>query len=68
MSDWFKSLFGKGRVRIEFTTLEGKPGTAKVPYIGEYDETAMLNHFIRALKVDYNLTAKTVKVIGHVTE
>jgi len=67
MFDWLKSLFGEGKVRIEFTTFEGRNGIARVPYIGSYDEVDLLKQFKRVMKVDHGLTVRTATVLGNYT-
>lgn len=70
MLDWIKSLFGKGTVRVEFNGVDrdgkAQSGTAKIPYVGAYDEAEALEQFKQVMMVEHRISIRSARVIGHV--
>jgi len=70
MFDWLKRFFGEGKIRVEFKGIDrqGKMrnGTAKVPYIGMYNEDDVLIHIRRSLLVEHGIVVTKLKVVGRV--
>lgn len=67
MFDWFKSLFGKGKVRVEFTTHEGQKGSFKIDYIGDLNtlnEDELRENCRRHLMVEHRQNLKTFRIVG----
>jgi hypothetical protein len=71
MFDFIRRWFGQGRVRIEFSYLEGtsiRTGSAKVPYEGLWDEKDCLDYVRNALIVEHGIYPIKMKVVGHIEE
>jgi hypothetical protein len=69
MFNFIRSLFGKGKVRIEFTYLAGnriKQGSLTVPYVGEWDEDDCLSQVRDQLIVEHDIVPIKMTVIGRV--
>lgn len=69
MFDWLKQLFGKGTVRVEFEAVDNKfnvlKGSAKVPYIGQYDEDEV-NRIVRnKIAVEHGVIVTKINVVAH---
>ena len=65
MFDWLKRLYGEGTVKVGFTTLSGIKGTAKMSYIGEYDELEIRQQVTEQIESKYNCVVATTKIIEH---
>ncbi len=72
MLDWIRSLFGRGRVRVEFEGIDktGKVvnGDGKVPYIGRYTEQDVVAYFKKELLYQHGVIATKVEVIQHIED
>ena len=72
MFDFIKRLFGEGTVKIQFAAVDRQnkvvKGTAKLPYIGEYDEDDVLRHIKNTLWVDHDLKVTGAEVVGHLVQ
>lgn len=72
MLDWIKSLFGKGKVRIEFKGLDknGKAvsGTAKMPYVGKFDELDALEEFKEQIMYKHGILVLNCDIVAHIKE
>ena len=72
MIDWIKSFFGQGRVRAEWTGFDptGKKvtGDAKAPYVGMWDETAMIDYIKQQLLYKHGIKVTDIKIITHIEE
>lgn len=72
MIDWIKSFFGKGRVRVEFEGIDrnGKivSGDAKVPYVGKWDEDAMMKFVKDKLMYEKGVVVTKMELVAHVPE
>lgn len=72
MLDWIKSLFGKGRIRVEFKGIDrnGKlvSGDGKMPYVGKWDEDAAIAEFKEQLMYKHGVAATEVNIVAHVQE
>ncbi len=69
MFDFIRRWFGQGRVRIEFSYLEGtsvRTGSAKVPYQGVWDEKDCLDYVRNELIVKHGIYPVKMKVVGHI--
>jgi hypothetical protein len=70
MIDWIKSWFGKGRVRAEWTGIDrsGKlvSGDAKAPYVGTWDEDAMIKYIKDELMYQHGVTVTKIQIVAHV--
>ncbi len=67
MINWFKSIFGKGTVRIEFVGVDrqGEEVTAiaKIPYVGVYDEIAAIRYLKEQLLMKEDLFVIKAKIL-----
>ena len=71
MFGFIRRLFGQGRVRVEFTYLEGskiRTGSAKVPYEGEWDEEHCLNYVRNNLIIEHGIYPLKMQVVGHIQD
>jgi hypothetical protein len=69
MFDFIRRWFGQGRVRIEFSYLEGtriRTGSAKVPYQGAWDEEQCLDYVRNELIIEHGIYPIKMKVVGHI--
>lgn len=69
MINWIKSWFGKGKVITEWEGIDrsGKfvSGDAKVPYVGKWDETVMLDHIKDQIMDRHGVRVTNIQVIAH---
>jgi hypothetical protein len=71
MFGFIRRLFGQGRVRIEFSYLEGssiRTGSARVPYQGGWDEKACLDYVRNELIVEHGIYPFKIEVVGHIED
>ncbi len=72
MLDWIRSLFGRGRVRIEFEGIDQTgnivSGDGKVPYIGRYTEQDVIAYFKKELLYQHGVSATKVEIIQHIKD
>jgi hypothetical protein len=71
MFDFIRRLFGQGRVRVEFNYLEGssiRTSSARVPYVGQWDEQACLDYARNQLIVEHGIYPIKMKVASHIEE
>jgi tetrahydromethanopterin S-methyltransferase subunit A len=72
MLDWIKSLFGKGRVRIEFEGIDktGKivTGDGKFPYVGLYTEEDVISHFKKELMYKHGVSVTKIEIVQHIED
>lgn len=72
MIDWIKSWFGKGKVRVEFKGIDrtGKivTGDAKAPYVGHWNEDAMLKYVANELLYQHGVVVTQSKIVAHIEE
>lgn len=68
MFDWLKQLFGKGTVRVDFEAVDNKfavlKGSAKVPYIGRYDEDEIKRIVRNKIAVQHGVTVTKINVVA----
>jgi hypothetical protein len=68
MFDWLKQLFGKGTVRVEFEAVDDKfdvlKGSAKVPYIGRYDEDEVKRIVRNKIAVQHGVIVTKINVVA----
>ena len=67
MFDFIKRLFGKGVIRCELRTADGRKGTAKIPYIGDFstlDMPEFIQHVIKQAWINNGERVVDVKIIG----
>lgn len=70
MFNWFKRLFGEGKIRVKFTTDEGRNGALIIDYIGDLEtlnESVVFKKCRETLLVEYGLHLKSFKIIGITT-
>lgn len=65
MFDWIKRLFGEGVVRFRFEAVDGRVGTGKISYIGEYDESELRKNIKSKMLVDHNVQVVIIDIIAH---
>lgn len=65
MFDWIKKLFGEGTVRFTFKSSDGRNGTGKISYIGEYDEKEVRKAIRNKMIVDHNVDVLSIEIVGH---
>ena len=66
--DWIRSLFGRGRVTVEWSGLGPKgiqSGTGRCPYVGSYDEHAIMDHFKKELRYQHDIVVTNIRVVSH---
>lgn len=72
MIDWIKSWFGKGRVRAKFEGIDKHgntvTGDAKAPYVGAWDENAMLKYMQNEIMLKYGVTVTKIQLVAHVED
>ena len=72
MIDWIKGWFGKGRVRAEFEGIDrtGKivTGDAKVPYVGKWDEDAMMKFIKDRLMYEKGVAVTKLELVAHIED
>lgn len=72
MLNFVKSLFGKGRLRIEFRGLNEKnetvKGIAKMPYVGVFDEDDALWEFRYRIKYEEGILITYCKIVAHLRD
>jgi hypothetical protein len=72
MIDWIKSWFGQGRVRVEWTGFDDAgrilTGNAKAPYVGRWDEAAMISYIKQQLLYQHGVTVTRIQIIAHIEE
>jgi tetrahydromethanopterin S-methyltransferase subunit A len=72
MLDWIKSLFGKGKIRIEFEGIDrdGKmvSGDGKMPYIGRFTEEDAIAEFKRKILYEHGVSVTDVKIVAHIKD
>lgn len=72
MINWIKSLFGRGRVRVEWTGLNqsGKSvsGNAKAPYVGTWDEDAMIRYVKQQLLYQHGVVTTQIQIVAHIED
>jgi len=64
--DSFKSLFGKGKIRIKMTLNDNSVRFAKVPYVGDIntlDKTKFIADIKNRCFVDYGFTPKKIEIV-----
>jgi hypothetical protein len=70
MLDWIKSLFGKGRLRIEFEGVDqaGKlvSGNAKMPYIGKFTEEDAIAEFKEQCMYKHGVRVTRAAIVAHI--
>lgn len=65
MFDWIKRLYGEGVVHFTFETVDGRTGTGKIPYIGEYDEAELIATVKRTMRVEHNVIVSALTIVAH---
>jgi hypothetical protein len=71
MFDFIRRWFGQGRVRIEFSYIEGssiRTGSAKVPYQGQWDEQACLDYVRNELIIEHGIYPIKMQIVGHIQD
>ena len=72
MLNFIKSLFGKGRLRIEFRGINEKNervnGVAKMPYVGSFNEDDALFEFKRQILYSDGIVITNCKIVAHLRE
>ena len=70
--DWLKSLFGKGKIRVEFKGIDrnGKlvEGDGKMPYIGKFTEEDAIAELKQKILYEHGITVTEVTIVAHITE
>jgi len=70
MINWIRSWFGKGKVHViwEGVDRSGKSvsGDAKAPYVGVWNETAMIKHIKDELMYQHDVTVTNIQILAHV--
>lgn len=70
MFDFIRRLFGEGKVRVSFTTVEGRNGAMIIDYLGDpksIDMGELEQHTRDKLLVEHGLHMKTFKFVGITT-
>lgn len=65
--NWFKKLFGEGKIRFEFETADGRKGTGKMPYIGQYIEADAIAAIREQMLVKHGVYLTNVKIVAYST-
>lgn len=68
MLEWFRGLFGEGRIRFEVVTLDGRKGSGTIPYRGDFstiDEVEIKQEIIDQLWVNKGERIREIKIVGH---
>jgi hypothetical protein len=72
MIDWIKSLFGKGKIRVEFKGLDrnGKTvsGDGKMPYIGRFTEEDAIADIKRKILYEHGVIVTDIKIVAHLKD
>ena len=72
MIDWIKSLFGRGRVRVQWKGFDTSgtilTGNAKAPYVGKWDESAMIDYIKQQLFYQHGVTVTRIEIVAHIKE
>lgn len=71
MLDWFRGLFGRGRIKVEWEGIDDsgvRNGTAKVPYTGLYNEEALLEHIKNELRYQHDIAVTDMRVVAHIKD
>ena len=71
MFDFIRRWFGQGRVRVEFSYLEGtriRTGSAKVPYQGVWDEQDCLDYVRNELIIEHGIYPIKMQIVGHIED
>ena len=70
--DWIKSLFGRGKVHFEFTGVDRDgtlvQGDARAPYVGSWDEDAMLKYIKDELWYQHGVVVTEAKLVAHIQD
>lgn len=72
MFDWIRSLFGKGKVRVEFKGIDrdGKlvTGDAKMPYTGKFTEEDAIAEFKEQIMYKHGIVVTSCYIAAHLQE
>jgi hypothetical protein len=72
MLDWIRGLFGRGRIRVEFTGIDrnGKTvsGDAKMPYIGRFTKEDAIAEIKQKILYEYGVTVTNVTIVSHLED
>lgn len=67
MFDWFKKLYGEGKIRADVTLSDGTTAVVRVPYIGDLstlDRDEFEQDIIRKIWVEHGRRATSVTITG----
>jgi tetrahydromethanopterin S-methyltransferase subunit A len=72
MLDWIRGLFGRGRIRVEFTGIDrdGKvvTGDGKMPYTGKFTEEDALAEFKQQLMYKHGVVVTQATIVAHLED
>ncbi len=66
MFDFIKRLFGEGVLHFTFNTADGRGGTGKISYIGEYDQSAMELEIRQQIKEKHKVAVTKLEITEHI--